>query len=70
MGSGALAFEVLDKTLRDMLSVADLDAATKTFEGKTIFLGGDFEQIMSVISQDTKQQTLMVKINSSYLWNY
>ncbi|KAF8113262.1 hypothetical protein N665_0053s0013 [Sinapis alba] len=64
------AFEALDKTLRDILSVADPDAAKKTFGGKTVLLGGDFRQILPVIPQGTRQQTVMATINRSYLWNY
>lgn len=63
-------FEALDRTLRDILSVADPDAATKPFGGKTVLLGGDFRQILPVIPQGTRQQTVMATINRSYLWNY
>lgn len=41
-------FEALDRTLRDILSVADPDAATKPFGGKTVLLGGDFRQIRNL----------------------
>lgn len=63
-------FEALDRTLRDLLSVTDPAAATKPFGGKTVLLGGDFRQILPVIPQGTRQQTVMATINRSYLWNY
>uniref|UniRef100_A0A0D3E4S6 ATP-dependent DNA helicase n=1 Tax=Brassica oleracea var. oleracea TaxID=109376 RepID=A0A0D3E4S6_BRAOL len=39
------------------------DAATKPFGGKTVLLGGDFRQILPVIPQGTRQQTVMATIN-------
>ena len=44
-------FEALDRTLRDILSVADPDAATKLFGGKPILHGGDFRHILPDIPQ-------------------
>lgn len=64
------AFEALDKSLRDVLSAADPDTASKPFGGKTVLLGGDFRQILPVIPQGTRQESVMATINRSYLWNY
>ncbi|EOA28676.1 hypothetical protein CARUB_v10024900mg [Capsella rubella] len=64
------AFEALDKSLRDLLSVADPNAASKPFGGKTVLLGSDFRQILPVIPQGTRQETVMATITRSYLWNY
>lgn len=62
-------FEALDRTLRDILSVGDETAQTKPFGGKTVLLGGDFRQILPVIPQGTRQETVCAALNRSYLWD-
>ena len=62
-------FEAVDRTLRDILSVSDKTALTKPFGGKTVLLGGDFRQILPVIPQGTRQETVNVALNRSHLWN-
>ncbi|XP_048611725.1 ATP-dependent DNA helicase pif1-like [Brassica napus] len=63
-------FETLDRTLRDLLSVQNPAAAEKPFGGKTVLLGGDFRQILPVIPQGTRQDTVLASISKSYLWAY
>jgi hypothetical protein len=36
------AFEVVDRTLRDLMQLDDVQATEKIFSGKTVVLGGDF----------------------------
>jgi hypothetical protein len=36
------AFEVVDRTLRDLMQLHDAHATEKIFGGKTVVLGGDF----------------------------
>ncbi|XP_010527539.1 PREDICTED: uncharacterized protein LOC104804874 [Tarenaya hassleriana] len=62
-------FEALDRTLRDLMSIADPTAVFKTFGGKTVLLGGDFRQILPVIKHGTRQDTVSAAINRSYLWD-
>ncbi|XP_013699854.1 ATP-dependent DNA helicase PIF1-like [Brassica napus] len=62
------AFETLDRTLRDLQSTANPEAASKPFGGKTVLLGGDFRQILPVIPQGTRQDTVAASISKSYLW--
>ncbi|XP_024007954.1 uncharacterized protein LOC112083963 [Eutrema salsugineum] len=61
-------FEALDRTMRDILSKGEKAALGKTFGGKTVLLGGDFRQILPVIPQGTRQETVSAAINRSYLW--
>lgn len=61
------AFEALDRTMRDILSNDDPTAACKPFGGKTVLLGGDFRQILPVIPQGTRQETVAAAINRSHL---
>ncbi|CAA7059783.1 unnamed protein product [Microthlaspi erraticum] len=63
------AFEAVDRTLRDLLSAEDESAAEKTFGGKTVLLGGDFRQILPVVQQGGRQDTVSSSISRSYLWN-
>ncbi|XP_010497251.1 PREDICTED: uncharacterized protein LOC104774316, partial [Camelina sativa] len=57
------AFEALDRTLRDLMS------SERPFGGKTVVLGGDFRQILPVIPQGSRQDSIMAAINRSYLWS-
>ncbi|XP_019177861.1 PREDICTED: uncharacterized protein LOC109173057 [Ipomoea nil] len=61
-------FEASDKIMRDLLRFALPGSAEKTFGGKTIVLGGDFKQILPVISKATRPVVVGANISSSYLW--
>ncbi|XP_019173803.1 PREDICTED: uncharacterized protein LOC109169375 [Ipomoea nil] len=61
-------FEALDKAMRDLLRFVIPGSAEKTFDGKTIVLGGDFKQILPVIPKATRPVVVGANINSSYLW--
>ena len=63
------AFEALDKTLTDIMSRKNLSAKDQTFGGKTVLLGGDFRQILPVIPQGNKADTVLASISHSYLWD-
>uniref|UniRef100_A0A0D3EDL6 ATP-dependent DNA helicase n=2 Tax=Brassica oleracea var. oleracea TaxID=109376 RepID=A0A0D3EDL6_BRAOL len=62
-------FEAVDRTLRDILAVTDKTTLTEPFGGKTVLLGGDFRQILPVIPQGTRQDTVNAALNRSHLWN-
>ncbi|XP_018461372.2 uncharacterized protein LOC108832383 [Raphanus sativus] len=63
------AFEALDKTLRDIMSKKNPTAKDQTFGGKTVLLGGDFRQILPVIPQGSRADTVSASISHSYLWH-
>ncbi|CAN6827771.1 unnamed protein product, partial [Brassica oleracea] len=63
------AFEPLDKTLKDIMSMKNPPAKNQTFGGKTVMLGGDFRQILPVIPQGSGADTVLASISHSYLWN-
>lgn len=63
------AFEALDRTLKDIMSLEDPSAMTKVFGGKTVLLGGDFRQILPVVQKGTRQDTVLAAINRSRLWD-
>ncbi|XP_010436558.1 PREDICTED: uncharacterized protein LOC104720335 [Camelina sativa] len=62
------AFEALDRTLRDLMSTEDSTASEKMFGGKTVLLGGDFRQILPVITHGTRTDTVLASIHKSYIW--
>ncbi|KAF8099156.1 hypothetical protein N665_0250s0018 [Sinapis alba] len=53
-------FETVDRTLRDLLSVDDDALADKPFGEKTVLLGGDFRQILHVVAQGSREDTICV----------
>ncbi|KAM3383146.1 hypothetical protein P3S68_008721 [Capsicum galapagoense] len=61
-------FEALDKTLRDILRFEDISNLDRLFGGKTVVLGGDFRQILSVITKGNRQDIINATLNFSYLW--
>lgn len=62
-------FEALDRTLKDIMSYVDQDASDKPFGGKTVLLGGDFRQILPVIPQGSRQDTVLASLNRSFVWD-
>ncbi|CAN7087726.1 unnamed protein product [Brassica oleracea var. botrytis] len=64
------AFEALDKTLKDIMSIKNPHAKDQTFGGKTVLLGGDFRQILPVVPQGSRADTILASICHSYLWNF
>ncbi|XP_072058210.1 uncharacterized protein [Arachis hypogaea] len=65
-----LAFEALNRTLRDiMVSVSDRNKDLP-FGGKVVVLGGDFRQVLLVIPKGSRAEIVMASINSSILWKY
>ncbi|XP_061340530.1 uncharacterized protein LOC133287008 [Gastrolobium bilobum] len=61
-------FEVLDRTLRDVLRFSDTSCVDMPFGGKIVVLGGDFRQILPVIPHGNRQEIVNATINSSHLW--
>lgn len=56
-------FETLDRTFRDIMK------CDKVFGGKVIVLGGDFRQILPVVTEGGRVATVLASVNSSLLWN-
>lgn len=56
-------FETLDRTMRDILK------CDKPFGGKVIVFGGDFRQILPVITGAGRVEIVLATLNSSTLWS-
>ncbi|KAK4597272.1 hypothetical protein RGQ29_015015 [Quercus rubra] len=62
-------FEAVDRSLRDILHFSNSNSGETPFGGKTIVLGGDFRQILLVVSKGRREQIVEAPINKSSLWN-
>lgn len=61
-------FEALDKTLKDIMGGSK--SSDKIFGGKVVAFGGDFRQILLVITIGIRSDIIHATINSSYIWDY
>jgi ATP-dependent DNA helicase PIF1 len=57
--------ESLDRSLRDLL-----DNPALPFGGKSVLLGGDFRQTLSIKPKASKSQVIASSIPRSYLWPF
>lgn len=56
-------FEALDRTFQDLRDCC------KPFGGITMIFGGDFQQILPVVSQGSRADIVAACLRKSYLWN-
>ncbi|CAF2105628.1 unnamed protein product [Brassica napus] len=59
-------FESLDRSLKDLMGNHD----NKPFGGKVIVFGGDFRQVLPVITGGSRAEIVLAAMNSSYLWEH
>ncbi|XP_035834248.1 uncharacterized protein LOC110888836 [Helianthus annuus] len=63
------AFEALDRTMKDVLSVFDSRNSELPFGGKTIVFGGDFRQILPIVQNGSRQDIVNASLCSSHIWS-
>ena len=63
------AFECLDRSLKDIMKSVDPSRALLPFGGITVVLGGDFRQILPVITQGDRSEIVSACITRSRLWS-
>lgn len=63
-------FEVVDRSLRDILQVTNPNSLNIPFGGKPIVLASDFRQILPVVPKGSRSDIVFVAHNSSYLWSH
>ncbi|XP_022003221.1 ATP-dependent DNA helicase pif1-like [Helianthus annuus] len=63
------AFEALDRTMKDVLSVFDSRNSELPFGGKAIVFGGDFRQILPVVQNGSGQEIVNASLCSSHIWS-
>ncbi|CAN7048771.1 unnamed protein product, partial [Brassica oleracea var. botrytis] len=59
-------FESLDRSLNDLMG----NHSKKPFGGKVIVFGGEFRQVLPVITGAGRAEIVLAAMNSSYLWEY
>jgi hypothetical protein len=64
------AFEVVDRTLHDLMQLDDAQATEKIFGGKTVVLGGDFRQILPVVPKGGQEDIVSASLPRSHLWQH
>ncbi|XP_021714884.1 ATP-dependent DNA helicase PIF1-like [Chenopodium quinoa] len=63
------AFEVVDRTFRDIMQLRDPSSMEKVFGGKLVVLGGDFRQVLPVVKKVNQADFIDASINkSSAIW--
>ncbi|XP_074289416.1 uncharacterized protein LOC141614569 [Silene latifolia] len=62
-------FEVVDRSLKDVMRVVDARNATLPFGGKVVVFGGDFRQTLPVVSKGSRADVVHASLCSSYLWS-
>lgn len=62
------AFECLDRSLRDLMKSVDPVYYFMPFGGITIIFGGDFRQILPVITYDSRSDIVSACITRSKIW--
>ncbi|XP_076933572.1 uncharacterized protein LOC143599520 [Bidens hawaiensis] len=63
------AFEALDMTLNDVMNGDSGNTSEAVFGGKVVVFGGDFWQILPVVTNGTRSECVNACINSSYIWS-
>ena len=64
------AFEAVDRSLRDIMGLKNNESRSKLFEGKTLLLGGDFRQVLLLVTKGKRQDVVQATINRSYIWDH
>jgi hypothetical protein len=65
-----IAFEALDRTLHDLLSLQSPEARKLPFGGKVVVLGGDPRQILPIVENGNRSQIVDAAITNSSLWSH
>ncbi|KAK9725314.1 hypothetical protein RND81_05G136000 [Saponaria officinalis] len=63
------AFEAVNRTICDILQHTHDDEENTIFGGKKILLGGDFRQILPVVSKGKREDIVRASISKSKLWD-
>ncbi|XP_074336465.1 uncharacterized protein LOC141673609 [Apium graveolens] len=64
------AFESVDRSLGDIMSVIDKRRAKKPFGGITVVFGGDYRQILPVIPKASRAEVVGSIFNKSKIWEF
>ncbi|XP_051141165.1 uncharacterized protein LOC127258388 [Andrographis paniculata] len=62
-------FEAVNRTLQDILKSSEIFCRNKPFGGKLCILGGDFKQILPVVTKGRREAIVEAYLHNSELWN-
>ncbi|CAN1162450.1 ATP-dependent DNA helicase pif1 [Linum perenne] len=65
-----LSFEVVDRTLCDIMNIPLMGPDYQPFGGKTILLGGDFRQTLPVVPNGGCEDNINASLPRSSVWNH
>ncbi|XP_071713195.1 uncharacterized protein [Rutidosis leptorrhynchoides] len=65
-----ICFETMDRSFCDICHPTNPDSMDIPFGGKVIVFGGDFRQVLSVVTHGKREDIVNATLNSSYLWDY
>jgi ATP-dependent DNA helicase PIF1 len=65
-----MAFEALDRTLRDIVPAPSSVNTKSPFGGKVVVLGGDLRQTLPVVQGGSRSDITCSTIVSSVLWSH
>ncbi|XP_071707930.1 uncharacterized protein [Rutidosis leptorrhynchoides] len=60
----------MDRYFRDICHPINPDSMDIPFGGKVIVFGGDFRQVLKVVTHGKREDIVNATLNSSYLWDY
>ncbi|GFH29192.1 ATP-dependent DNA helicase [Haematococcus lacustris] len=63
-------FKALDRTLRDLMTTEDEQAAGQLFGGKVVVMGGDYRQVLPVVPRASRAGIVAAGLQSSSLWGH
>ncbi|XP_071728382.1 uncharacterized protein [Rutidosis leptorrhynchoides] len=65
-----ICVETMDRSFRDICRTINPDNIDKPFGGKVVVFGGDFRQVLPVITQGKREDIVNASLNSSYIWDH
>ncbi|XP_071913934.1 ATP-dependent DNA helicase PIF1-like [Coffea arabica] len=63
-------FEAVDRTLKNILKLSENASEDCIFGGKLVVLGGNFRQILPIVSKGGREATVSVTIKESTIWDH
>ena len=64
------AFEAVDRTFRDILKDFECCSKDRVFGGKLFVLGGDFRQILPVVTKGGREHIVQASLPSASIWDH
>ncbi|XP_078436351.1 uncharacterized protein LOC144707103 [Wolffia australiana] len=63
-------YEMLDRSIRDVMNTIDATLENIPFGGKVVVMGGDFRQMLPVIQKGSRSMIISSSLNRSDVWRH